>query len=107
MRLATRRRLKFSTPAHAALRRDVFIRDQFRCVRCGDSAISIPDSCDGRYTLKTGKILASGFHDVLVIDHVVTLRAGGANSIENFQTLCETCNKKKQKEDKEMVALHG
>lgn len=36
---------------------------------------------------------------MLVLDHVLTLKAGGRSVIENLQTLCETCNKRKQRTD--------
>ncbi|WP_409241999.1 HNH endonuclease [Curvibacter microcysteis] len=34
----------------------------------------------------------------LVVDHILTLKAGGLNVVENFQTVCVTCNKKKLRE---------
>ncbi len=43
--------------------------------------------------------MRSGWPDVLIVDHVLTLRAGGKSVIENLQTLCETCNRRKQKTD--------
>jgi len=46
-----------------------------RCARCGRSPLK---------------------HDVvLVVDHVVPLKWGGRNVIENFQPLCEQCNGEK------------
>lgn len=99
------RRLKFSYPSHAALRRHVFARDGYACVRCPAKAIEIPDRYDGRATVWTDTMLRSGYPDVLVLDHIVTLRAGGRNVVNNLQTLCETCNKRKQPEDRRAVEI--
>ena len=93
------RRLNFKYPAHAALRRHIFHRDAYACVRCDAMALFIPEKYDGHKTLHTNTIISSGYRDVLILDHILTLRAGGRNIISNFQTLCETCNKRKQKED--------
>ena len=96
----SRRRLKFKYPMHAALRATVYRRDGFSCRRCGAKAKDVPEAYDGRFTLWTDTLTGVGSQDVLVVDHVLTLRAGGRNVIENFQTLCETCNRRKTKEDK-------
>ena len=60
---------------------------------------------DGRHTLSTNtKVRArKSYHvwsDLLIVDHVLTLKAGGRNHPSNLQALCETCNKKKQVEDR-------
>jgi len=93
------RRLKFKNPAHAALREHIFVRDGFRCCRCPAAALAIPEGWAGEKTLPTNTFLSSGFRDLLILDHILTLRAGGENVVSNFQTLCETCNRRKQKED--------
>lgn len=98
------RRLKFKYPAHAALRAHVFRRDGFRCCRCEAVAVGVPADYDGRATLFTNTTVCSGWPDMLVLDHVLTLRAGGRNVVGNFQTLCETCNRRKQREDRANVA---
>lgn len=100
------RRLKFKYPSHAALRRHIFHRDGYTCVRCGASAVNVPDSYDGRSTLFTNTFLRSGSRDLLILDHIRTLRAGGRSVIENLQTLCETCNKRKIKEDVAAIAAY-
>lgn len=102
--IQSRLRLKFKYPAHAALRAHVFHRDGYKCVRCEASAIDVPFDYSGADTLFTDTFVSSGFRDVLVVDHVLTLKAGGLNVIENFQTLCETCNKRKSREDKAAIA---
>lgn len=98
------RRLKFKYPAHAALREHIYVRDGFKCCRCCAVAVSVPEGWDGRSTLFTNTQVSSGYADMLILDHVLTLKAGGRNEISNFQTLCETCNKRKQKEDKKAAA---
>lgn len=98
------RRLKFSYPAHAALRAHIFHRDGYRCRRCAAAAINVPVNYTGSETLRTNTRVSSGWPDVLILDHVLTLKAGGRNVVENLQTLCETCNKRKQKEDRKAIA---
>lgn len=93
------RRLKFKYPSHAALREHVFATDGFKCCRCEARALAVPEGWSGSTTLFTNTTVSSGYPDMLIVDHIVTLKAGGANQISNFQTLCETCNKRKQRED--------
>jgi HNH endonuclease len=66
----------FSQPNHtpakrkkiaSATRKRIFERDAYRCVACGD------------------------FHN-LVVDHIIPLNRGGSDEMDNFQTLCHTCN---------------
>ncbi len=45
-----------------------------------------------------------GFPILLVVDHMLTLRAGGRSVIGNLQTLCEVCNRKKLREDLKAIA---
>lgn len=105
--IVSNRRLKFGYPAHAALRAHVFRRDGYKCVRCSVAAIEIPVNYCGRRALFTDSRVKSGYRDVLVLDHILTLRAGGTNTVDNFQALCETCNKRKQSEDKLAALAHG
>ncbi|MFJ3973425.1 HNH endonuclease [Streptomyces parvus] len=53
-----------------ALRRFIYERDGYRCIRCGDA-------------------------DDLTLDHVHPWVLGGSNSADNLQTLCRTCNSSK------------
>lgn len=92
------RRLKFKYPLHAAIRKHVFHVDNYQCKRCKAKAVNIPKDWDGKQTLSTNN-LVNGYKDCLVVDHIITLKAGGKNEVENMQTLCETCNRKKLKED--------
>lgn len=88
--------LKFKIPCHAALRRHVFYCDGYMCRHCGAKAIDIPENYDGRLTLQTDTFVrGTGWRDVLILDHIVTRKAGGLNAVENLQTLCETCNRRK------------
>lgn len=57
-------------PISAALRKQVFERDAYRCVQCGD------------------------WHE-LHLDHIIPFSRGGPTTFENLQTLCRTCNLKK------------
>ena len=93
------RRLKFKYPAHAALRVHVFHRDGFKCCRCPAHAIDVPAEWDGRDALSTNVRGNCGFPVLLVLDHIRTLRAGGRSTVQNLQTLCETCNRRKLHED--------
>lgn len=102
----SRRRLKFKIPCHAALRAHVFQRDNFTCCRCGAQAVNCPAEYDGRFSLSTNTLVRGRWSDVLILDHVLTLAAGGRSVIENLQTLCETCNKRKQREDKAATAVY-
>lgn len=56
-----------------SVRLKVFKRDCFKCVYCGESPASSP------------KV-------ILEIDHIQPLAKGGANSLENYQTLCHYCH---------------
>lgn len=104
--IQSHRRLKFKYPLHAAHRAFVFHRDGYKCTRCDAYAVCVPENYDGKETLQTNTLISSGYKDFLVVDHILTLNAGGLNVIENFQTLCETCNKKKIKEDNVNSKIH-
>lgn len=104
--ITSSRRLKFKYPAHAALREHVFTRDGFKCCHCDAAATAVPDGWDGSSTLTTNTKVGSGWPDMLILDHILTLKAGGKNVIDNLQTLCETCNKRKQKVDKADAAAY-
>lgn len=108
------RRLKFKCPAHAALRAHVFYRDGFRCVRCDAHAVDVPPDYDGKSALfcntsvrsKLGRGRYRLSPDVLILEHIVTLAAGGRNVVNNLQAMCETCNKKKIPEDRRAAAIY-
>lgn len=59
----------------AKLRKQVFERDGYRCVKCGAT----------KY---------------LQIDHIIPWPDGGPTELTNLQTLCRKCNQQKKKEDK-------
>ena len=61
-------------PIPAKLRHQVFVRDGYRCVECG----------------------ATNKETTLEIDHIIPVSKGGTNDIDNLQTLCKTCNRKKR-----------
>jgi len=55
----------------AGIRWQVFERDNFKCVACGNSA------ADGA---------------ILHVDHIMPRSKGGKDEMDNYQTLCHTCN---------------
>lgn len=57
-------------PLGKRLRFEVFKRDGFRCMYCGERPPAV----------------------VLVVDHVVPVKEGGTNEIDNLLTSCQTCN---------------
>lgn len=102
-------RLKFKLPSHAAMRAFVLHRDKYKCRQCPAKAVNVPPTYAGRFALFTdtkvkAKKLDRYWPDVMVLDHVLTLKAGGRNHPDNLQALCETCNKRKQVEDKAAAA---
>lgn len=105
--VASSRRLKFKYPAHAALRAHVFHRDGFKCQRCDAAAVEVPQAYDGKSALWTDTKVSSGWPDMLILDHVLTLRAGGKSIVSNLQALCETCNRRKIPEDVEAARKAG
>ena len=60
------------------IRWQVFKRDNWRCVACGKSADD---------------------NVILHIDHIIPRSKGGKDEINNYQTLCETCNIGKSNKD--------
>jgi len=61
-----------------AIRWQVFQRDSWKCVACGRSSQ----------------------HDVILhVDHILPRSKGGKDELENYQTLCETCNIGKSNKD--------
>lgn len=60
-------------PISPGLRKQIFMRDGYRCVHCG----AMPS--DGR-------------HVFLEVDHVIPVSRGGTDDPGNLQTLCHVCN---------------
>ena len=75
------------------IRAEVFKRDEFACVHCGWCPLQVPLNWDGLAQLpwQQGPIL-----QYLQLDHIVPAFRGGANNVENFQTLCNRCNASKR-----------
>ena len=57
-------------PIPKAVREAVFKRDNYCCVKCGSTKN-------------------------LEVDHKVSLANGGTNELDNLQTLCQDCNRRK------------
>jgi hypothetical protein len=65
------------TPIPLNVRWTVLKRDNYRCVKCGESP--------------------SNDHQVMLeVDHILSVARGGGNDIENLQTLCQRCNQGKK-----------
>ena len=102
--ITSARRLKYRTPAQRALRVHVFHMDNFTCRMCGAQAVNVPEDYDGDGVPFTNTRCSSGWPDMLIVDHILTLKAGGTSRVENLQTLCDTCNKRKTKHDRVATA---
>ena len=59
------------------IRYEVYSRDRFTCVRCG------------------AKGQRAGGKAILHVDHIIPVKLGGSNFMDNLQTLCNKCNLKK------------
>ena len=57
-------------PISGSLRHEIFKRDCYRCVECGQS---------NRQT-------------ILHVDHLIPVAQGGTDELGNLQTLCQRCN---------------
>jgi 5-methylcytosine-specific restriction endonuclease McrA len=90
--------LKFKNRSHAALRVHVFHRDGYVCVGCGARAIDVPEDYDGRFALQTDGFVGR-WRALLVLDHILTRKAGGSHRVENLRAFCEACNIRKIPED--------
>ena len=69
-------------------------RDDFTCQLCGVMPDEMPIDYDGKWAITVSM-------DILIVDHIVSRRSGGDHNPDNLQCLCETCNKKKIKQDNE------
>jgi 5-methylcytosine-specific restriction endonuclease McrA len=77
------------------LRKKVFERDNHKCVKCG---------ADGKKKIKTPY---GGYKTIeLDADHIIPIALGGDEwDIDNVQTLCGVCHKKKTKKDICKIAI--
>ena len=78
-------RVGYSDPMYARNRPLVFKRDGGRCVRCGFDVSPRAYICD----------------------HIIPLSEGGTSAIENLQTLCRSCSKRKTRNDRRRRARTG
>jgi len=85
--------MKRNTYEHNQLKEQVFIRDNFTCLKCGK-------------ILKKGMFKAYGeMRTNLIADHIIPLAMDGTNTLDNMQTLCIDCAKKKDSHDKHEINL--
>jgi hypothetical protein len=61
--------LRISSYWHNKLSENIFYRDKYKCVLCGDN-------------------------NDLLIDHIIPVKKGGKSTIENQRTLCRSCHSK-------------
>ena len=74
------------------LRIKCFQRDKYTCVKCG-------------FIGKEGHYQDFGGMKInLIADHIIPLSLGGKDKLDNMQTLCLKCNKKKNKKDQSDIA---
>jgi len=93
------------------LRKKVFIRDNYTCVKCGYQPWEMiwGNGCvmhgKQRWEAEPEVIGFKGDASKLVADHIVPIALGGQEwDIKNIQTLCEKCNKEKTAGDIKKIA---
>lgn len=84
--------IDFRIRKNRMLRAAVFTRDDFTCQICGWRPDFVPDDYDG---LGIGIALPHPARRTLHVDHVRPRARGGASTLKNLQTLCESCNCRK------------
>jgi len=77
---------------HTKLKKICFERDNFTCVKCKHKGKK------GYYDIYGGITID------LIADHIIPESLGGENKLENIQTLCLDCNKKKNAIDQSDIA---
>lgn len=92
----------------------VFRRDNFTC-KCGFKARTEREIYDEEYKKYLnnylifeikGKVAIIGDESQLIADHIIPISLGGEEwDINNIQTLCKDCNKKKTSEDLKKIAI--
>lgn len=91
-------RLQFRTRSNAAMRAFIHHRDNYTCRRCGFFA-GVPDGYTGRFALPSDR--------PIVVDHILTLSAGGTTHPDNLQTLCDPCSASKGNTDDVRARRHA
>jgi len=77
---------------HVILREICLDRDNLKCVKC---------NIIGRRREYSNKELNK---PLLIADHIIPLAMGGDHFLENMQTLCQDCNREKNKKDQSNIA---
>lgn len=74
-----------------------FIKNGFKCVRCGLKGQYVKLECNSRngYHLNVYGVDENGIEVLLTKDHIYPKSKGGLDNIKNYQVLCEVCNGKK------------
>jgi len=85
--------INFRLRRNRALRAALHQRDHFTCQICGWKPRAIPTDYDGRSAI--GWWPNPHEDRMLEVDHIVPRAAGGPSTMDNLQTLCDDCNRRK------------
>lgn len=78
----------------------LFFTKGFKCVKCGIEGKYFakerdPSSNSDKYHLNLYALDENGKEVLMTKDHIIPKSKGGKNKLENYQTMCCICNKKK------------
>lgn len=78
----------------------LFFTKGFKCVKCGIEGKYFakerdPSSNSNKYHLNLYALDENGKEVLMTKDHIIPKSKGGKNKLENYQTMCCICNKKK------------
>lgn len=78
----------------------LFFKKGFKCVKCGIEGKYFAKERDtssnsNKYHLNLYALDENGKEVLMTKDHIIPKSKGGKNKLENYQTMCCICNKKK------------